>query len=663
MKKTKTIAVIFFITCMMINSNLIAQGVLWQNTIGGGDMDWFVSLDSTSDDGYICGGWSRSNISGDKTENSYGGDDYWILKLDSVGNILWQKTIGGSDYDRLTSVNQTADGGYICGGWSSSNISGDKTENSIGGDDYWILKLDSAGNILWQKTYGGIYTDYLYNISQTSEGGYICSGYSDSPISGNKTENGNGNFDFWVLKLYPDGSIQWQNTIGGNDIDRLSSIVQTSDGGYLCNGDSNSNISGDKSENSKGEEDCWIVKIDSIGMIQWQKTIGGSALDGLTSGYKTTDNGFILGGASYSDISGDKTENSFGSADYWIVKVDSLGNIQWQKTLGGSAQDIGRTIKMTADGGYVCGGESSSNISGNKNENSLGFSDYWILKLDSIGNIESQNSIGSYSVDVLTSIVQIADGSFICGGYSKSGISGDKSENCLGDLDYWIIDVCMNSLSTLVIAACDSFTSPSGNYVWHLSGIYFDTTNNVLGCDSIITINLTIINFSLSAIPQSSTSFCLGDSVLLTANSGLSSYQWYNRNYSIPGATSMNYTAKSQGKYRCIAQSAALCSDTSNIIVVTVPCIPNGPTHERASFNEYEKQSLQIFPNPGTGIFSIQSPPGQLQVFNSYGQMILSQEIFEDESSFDISEYLNGIYFVKLETAELNYSRLIILNR
>src|SRR6185295_12992967 len=153
---------------------------------------------------------STSNISGDKTENSVGASDYWIVKTDGTGNIQWQNTIGGSSIDDLHSIQQTTDGGYILGGLSGSNISGDKTENSIGAGDYWIVKTDVSGNIQWQNTIGGSNNDLLYSMQQTADGGYFLGGWSDSNISGDKTENCIGFADYWIVKIDASGNIQWQ---------------------------------------------------------------------------------------------------------------------------------------------------------------------------------------------------------------------------------------------------------------------------------------------------------------------------------------------------------------------------------------------------------------------------------------------------------------------
>jgi hypothetical protein len=425
---------------LFTTSTLFAQEIEWQNTIGGSGSDFFSSMVQTNDGGYILGGFSSSDISGDKTENCLVNYDYWILKIDSQGNIKWQKTIGGSGYDYLHPVEKTNDGGYILGGYSNSNISGNKTENCLGSSDYWIVKIDSLGNIQWQNTIGGGGSDVLYSVKQTFDGGYILGGNSNSNISGDKLENAIGGNDYWIVKTDSLGNIEWQNTIGGNLSDELKSMQQTIDGGYILGGNSTSNISGDKLENSLGVNDYWIVKIDSLGIIQWQNTIGGSTIDELSSIEQTVDQGYILGGSSLSDISGDKDENSLGLWDIWIVKIDSLGNIQWQNTIGGSGSDGLSSISNTIDGGYFLGGTSNSNISGDKIENSLGIlKDYWIIKTDSLGVIKWQNTIGSSDNDDLASIAQTSDGGCILGGSSFSNNSADKTENSNGFWDYWII--------------------------------------------------------------------------------------------------------------------------------------------------------------------------------------------------------------------------------
>jgi hypothetical protein len=462
-KNDFTMKIVVLLSLLFFNLTLLGQapGIEWQNTIGGSKNDGVSSIQQTNDGGYIIGGSSISNISGDKTENNIDTvcnpectTDYWVVKTDAAGNIQWQNTTGGNDYDNFCCIQQTADGGYIIGGSSSSSISGDKTENYIGltaYDDYWIIKTDATGNIQWQNVIGGDFTDVLSSIQQTADGGYILGGSSNSDISGDKTENswynlgGLPSSDYWIVKIDSIGNIQWQNTIGGWDDDGVSSIDQTVDGGYILGGSSSSDISGDKTEDTNGYPDYWIVKIDSLGSILWQNTIGGNNWETLYCIRQINDGGYVLGGQSNSSTSGDKTEDSNGGYDYWIIKTDATGNIQWQNTIGGSADDWLYDIQQTSGGGYILAGMSGSGISGDKTENNTGLIDYWIVKADTAGYIQWQNTIGGNKSDYLFSIQQTADSGYILGGYSASDISGDKTEDSWNDdlgyntFDYWIV--------------------------------------------------------------------------------------------------------------------------------------------------------------------------------------------------------------------------------
>ncbi len=412
----------------------------WQNTIGGSGGDYLFSVQQTFDGGYILGGRSNSGISGDKTEGSQGDYDYWIIKLDAIGNIVWQKTIGGNGQDALSSIQQTFDNGYILAGASYSGISGDKTEGSQGRNDFWVVKLDTAGNILWQNTIGGSDYDFYPSIQQCPDGGYILGGKTYSGISGDKIEANHGSTDYWIIKLDTVGNIMWQNTIGGSGSDEFSSIGLTKDGGYIIAGSSNSGISGDKTENPQGSYDYWVIKIDSSGNIIWQNTIGGSEYDWNPSIQQCTDGSYILGGSSWSGISGDKAEAAQEN-DYWIIKLDSAGNIIWQNTIGGNNRDELNSICQIKNGGYILGGQSNSGVSGDKTEASQGDYDYWVIKLDSIGNIEWQNTLGGSAGDQLYSVEQTAEGGYILAGSTGSGLSGDKTEASQGGGDYWIIKI------------------------------------------------------------------------------------------------------------------------------------------------------------------------------------------------------------------------------
>ncbi len=462
--------------------------IIWQNTIGGSDGDFLTAFEATTDGGYILGGYSTSNISGDKTENSNGQIDIWIVKIDGSGNIMWQNTIGGAGDDFLISLKQTSDGGYIIGASSDSNISGDKTENSRGGLDYWILKLDTSGNIAWQKTYGGNQPEFDTYIVEAADGGYFVGGYSDSDVSGDKTDPTNGQRDYWALKLNSSGNIVWQNSIGGSLVDRPQAAFQTNDGGYIIGGFSFSGISGDKTEVSQGVSDNWLVKLDGDGNVQWNKTYGGNDSDVLRDMLQTADGGYLVGGYSKSNISGDKTENSQGDYDYWILKLDGSGNLMWQNTIGGSSIDYVRDLKQLADNSYMIAGYSNSNISGDKTENSNGGFDYWLVRLNSAGGIISQNSIGGAGDESGGYIIENPDGSFAMLCSSNSNISGDKNENSEGLDDYWafkttaaILGIPQNTFGSALSA---SPNPTNGKFTINLGESFSETTvsiTNLLG--------------------------------------------------------------------------------------------------------------------------------------------------------------------------------------
>ncbi len=337
---------------------------------------------------------------------NHGEDDFWIVKLDAQGNIQWQKSLGGSENDRAKSIQQTTDGGYIVAGNTLSNDG--NVSGNHGRNDFWIVKLDELGTIQWQKTLGGSEGARAESIQQTTDGGYIVGGTSwsnDGDVSGNHGED-----DFWIIKLDASGSIQWQKSLGGSESEQPQSIQQTTDGGYIIAGYTWSN-DGDVSGNHGGG-DFWIVKLDGSGTIQWQKSLGGSGFDTAQSIQQTTDGGYIANG--YGSIAG-----NHGTVDFWIVKLDAPGNIQWQKSLGGSTDDLGESIQRTTDGGYIVAGSSRSDdgdVSGNH-----GDSDFWIVKLDGSGTIQWQKSLGGSEDDRAESnIQQTTDGGYIIAGRSES---------------------------------------------------------------------------------------------------------------------------------------------------------------------------------------------------------------------------------------------------
>ncbi len=413
----------------------------WDKTFGGNNWDELRALQQTSDQGYILGGSSYSPASFDKSDDSKGEKDFWIVKIDENGNKQWDKTFGGSNWDELRSIQQTKDDGFFIGGTSLSDAFGDKSENSKGYWDFWVIKLDKNGNRQWDMTLGGNNKDWLTDSKQTSDGGYILGGYSKSRASGDKSNDPRGASDYWVIKIDGTGNRQWDSRFGGIGMDMLYSIQQTLDNGYILGGVSHSGANGDKSDSSRGISDFWIVKIDEYGKKQWDKTFGGDNEDELFSIQQTSDRGYILGGFSKSSSNNDKTESAKGGYDFWAIKIDENGNKQWDRTFGGSRYDKLSSIQQTSDSGYIMGGFSESPADGDKSENSLGWYDFWIVKIDKHGNKLWDKSFGGSEYDKLCSVQETLDGGYILGGSSYSSTNKDKTDKSKGDNDYWIIKI------------------------------------------------------------------------------------------------------------------------------------------------------------------------------------------------------------------------------
>jgi gliding motility-associated-like protein len=461
-----SLVIAFVFSCLLNLQAQTAPNKLWDKTFGGISHDYFESLNQTSDGGYILGGWTDSGIGGDKSQANKGYYDFWIVKLDVSGKKIWDKTFGGNNWDELHSVQQTSDGGYILGGGSYSGISGDKSQPSHGGFDFWVVKLDANGNKLWDKTFGGSYTDKIQSLQQTSDGGYILGGTSDSGISGDKTQASKGRMDYWAVKLDASGKKLWDKTLGGSGDDFLYALQQTTEGGYILGGFSSSGISGDKSQAFRGVWDQWVIKLDANGNKLWDKTFGGNDYDDLFSLQQTSDGGYITGGRSSSGISGDKTQPSRGGTDYWVVKLDASGNKVWDKTFGGNNTDDLHSLQQTSDGGYILGGVSQSDISGDKSQANKGNYDFWIVKLNANGNKTWDKTFGGNSEDWLSSLQQTPDGGYILGGHSGSGNSGDKSQNFQGGLDYWVVKLnppCVDLKATLTPTCGTSGTNVNVN--------------------------------------------------------------------------------------------------------------------------------------------------------------------------------------------------------
>ncbi|AUC16969.1 hypothetical protein BTO06_18245 [Tenacibaculum sp. SZ-18] len=384
-------------------------------TFGGNGNDIGTSITSTNDGGYAILGYTNST-DGDITTKTTDDFDFLLLKYNSQDILEWSKTYGGSDDDRGNQILQTTDSGYVIFGFSNSSDK-DVSENN-GNSDFWVSKLNSNGDISWQKSFGFSGRDYGTSLTATSDGGLLLVGELDVTSSG-----GEGNFpaksvlhaggDFWSVKIDANGNREWSKFFGGNFTDTPQGVIQLDDGSYVITGFSDS--SDVDITNNKGTYDFWVLKISNTGTILWEKNFGGSEIDESFDIKKTEDGNIIIIGDTRSSDK-DVTKNN-GGADLWVIKITPDGDLMWQKNFGGTNFDTGRAIKNTTDGGFViCGSSRSSDRDFiNKGQN-----DAWVIKISSTGSVQWQKFVGGTDIDILHDVVELSNGTFIAVGESTS---------------------------------------------------------------------------------------------------------------------------------------------------------------------------------------------------------------------------------------------------
>jgi predicted secreted protein len=352
----------------------------WAKTYGGSGSEEAYALVQTGDGGYAIAGATNSF--------GAGSSDFWLVKVDSSGNEQWNKTYGGTGYEIAYCMVQTSDGGYTLAGHTSSY--------GAGREDFWLVKADASGNMQWNKTYGGTDSDLAYAMVQTADGGYALAGSTNS--------QGTGSIDFWLVKTDSGGNMLWNKTYGTEGKQEVAySVVQTSDGGYALLGN-----------NEWVTYNFWLVKTDETGNKQWDKVYVGLYEDYPCSVVQTVDGGYALVG---SEDCGSMNAYDF---DFWLVKTDSSGNLAWDRTYGGKDEPNGEnaySLVQTGDGGYALAGYTLSFGAGR--------GDFWLVKADSDGNMLWNRTYGGTNEEIARDVVQTGDGGYAIAGYTKSFGAGD----------------------------------------------------------------------------------------------------------------------------------------------------------------------------------------------------------------------------------------------
>jgi hypothetical protein len=486
---------LFFLSVFSISFS--QQIMEWQHSYGGTSDDMNPCVIKTTDNGLLIAGSSQSNDVDVSINNGF--YDIWVVKTDVSGNPGWQKSFGGSQNDFICKEMQSSDGNYFLLG-SSQSSDGDLTLNK-GGSDLWLLKINTSGDIIWQKTYGGSSNDKGNNLIEMSNGKLMIIGETES-ADGDITSN-HGLNDIWLLCLNPDGSLNWQKTYGGSNDDYGQAMDETDSSMFILAGHTYSD-DGDIITHYGQTDKCdyFAMKIDSTGNLKWAKNFGGNENDNL-SGMCTTYDGFLLYGNSNSD-NGNIT-GCHGLIDGWMIKINPCGGVQWQKSVGGSGDDYISGIIQREDS-YLCLAgttySSDGDIALNKGE-----SDCWLLLLDPSGPLQWSTTFGGSMSDITSSVAMIDDANTVIGASTYSS-DGDITNN-IGLYDYWIIKATNPaSVNDIAISENNFIISPNPSSgfinIISLNNICTNTSLNLLDISGRSILQKEYDNFNSATMDLSS---------------------------------------------------------------------------------------------------------------------------------------------------------------
>jgi hypothetical protein len=369
-KKLVLASILFFVLISLpLVGSVGASSTMWTQTYGGTASDSAEAMIQTSDGGYAIAGYTDSF--------GAGYSDFWLIKTDAYGNVEWNKTYGGESPDHAYALIETPDGGFALAGYITS---------LAGEYDFWLVKTDEYGNEQWNRTYRGTNCEQAYCLVETSDGGFAIAG-----DTGQLTFAIVGDADFWLVKTDASGNVEWNQTYGGTESENLRSLVVTSDGGYALAGYTDS--SGAEHHN------FWLVKTDAYGNMEWNQTYGGAERTVANSIVEASDGGFAIAGNIFDN-----------SREIWLVKTDASGNMEWNQTYGGPTNEYASALVVTSDGGYAIAGVTDSF--------GAGYSDFWLVKTDAYGNVEWNRTYGGADYEWAHCVLEASDGGFALAGYT-----------------------------------------------------------------------------------------------------------------------------------------------------------------------------------------------------------------------------------------------------
>jgi hypothetical protein len=485
---------------LLVGSNAFSQSIEWTRTLGGNLFDYFYEVCPTTDGGFLCVGQTNSttgDIQVSINGQNIGTEDGIIVKLDALGNVVWNQSIGTMLDDDITDVKQTADGGFILVGNTQGTLGFDPSCTVCSSQEYWLVKLDAQGSLEWERIYGSSASEAASSVDVTSDGGYIMVGYTQG-ANGNVSASPQGTSDMWVVKVDALGDLVWEKSIGSFDFDDARSVKSCLDGGYIVVG------TFENSTSISATTDIAVVKLAQNGDIEWQQTYGNTTTDENGNDIlQNADGTFMVVGSAINASA--ILENPYGNSDAIAFKISALGELIWAKNYGGSAADAAHSIRVLGDGSYYIAGATRSN-----NMDFIGHQgngDGWLGKIDASGTLLWSILFGGTNSDFVGGICVTSNGGCVVAGSGNStnGIFQSNSGN------YDVFALRVNGTpaapedtdSTFTVAICGTSYLFQGT-TYTQSGTYFDTIPNQAGADSLLTLNLTLYPTQASSFSESS---------------------------------------------------------------------------------------------------------------------------------------------------------------
>ncbi|MBK9506567.1 MAG: T9SS type A sorting domain-containing protein [Bacteroidetes bacterium] len=621
--------------------------IIWSRAYGGSDYDYGKAACLAHDGGYIIAGNSGS-MDGNLTGNN-GFKDLWVFKLDDLGDIVWQFNYGGSHNEGIKSIIPTSDGGYLGVGTSQSNDGGVIGHHGeYGAPDIWVVKFDLTGNMLWNKCFGSSEFDYVEGAIETQDGNYIFVGHSE----GYDGEIGitYGDYDVVLMKISPDGELIWSKNFGGSWPDYGASVIELANGQLMILSETQSDDG--LVEGYYGATDIWLFKTDANGNFIWGEVYGGTGIENTYDLIAYTDNQFII--ASVANFVNGDIEFTHGGNDFWILGVDSLGEILWQKSIGGSLSDLPYSIKKINDDEIIISGYSNS-IDYDVTP-TYGSLNVWTVKLgfcttkyyaDTDGD-----GFGDISFDTLACEIPL--------GYA---LDSTDCNDLNPEIHPTLTDIC-NAIDD----NCNGLTDEDATFVTYFADIDGDTFGDILNdstaCNELIgyVLDNSDCNDTNNAIYPGATELCnyLDDNCDGFIDDNLTYILSYQDNDGDDFGNPLIDSISCELPIGFVEDNTD-CDDTNPEIYPGATEMLNGLdddcdqiADEGLATTDIVKNTISIFPNPVNAILFIQSDATQhITIVNQLGEEILHTDLLIGLNTISVADFASGVYWVKVENGEM----------